>query len=234
MNEINGFSQVLSDLSIDNKKQEETQELGQSQFLELMIAQLENQDPLSPQDNGEFIAQLAQFSTVEGIDRLNNEFNQFSNSMTSNQALQASSLVGKHVAINTDTSLLLNGSVVSGIVDVPQSVSDLTMGIYNDEGQLVSQIPLGESQAGELRFRWDGLHMEVNERPITWQGQGSDFLPPGEYIFRAMGTVNGTAEQFETALSANVNSVSLSGGQVTLNLAGIGNVSLQDVRQISE
>ncbi len=234
MNEINGFSSVLQDLSIDNRKQEQAEELGQSQFLELMIAQLENQDPLSPQENGEFIAQLAQFSTVEGIDKLNASFESFSDSMTSNQALQASTLVGKQVAIDGDTSLLTNGGIVSGMIDVPQAVGDLTLGIYNSDGQLVSQVPMGPALGGETRFRWDGLHMEVNDSPISWPDQGDEFLPPDQYTFRAMGTINGVAEQFQTALSANVNSVSLGAGGITLNLAGIGSVSMQDVRQISE
>lgn len=236
MNEINGFSSIIQDLSIDNKKaeQKDNGELGQTQFLELMIAQLENQDPLSPQENGEFIAQLAQFSQVEGLDKLNNQFEQFSDSMTSNQALQASALVGKQVAINTDQSVLTNGGIISGLVDLPQAVGDLTMGIYNSNGELVSQIPMGTNAAGETRFRWDGLHMEVNESPITWPDQGDTFLPPDQYTFRAVGTVNGVVEQFETALSANVNSVSLGASGITLNLAGIGSVSMQDVRQISE
>ena len=86
----NTTGNVLSNLNINNQpKETKNNELGQTAFLELMITQLNNQDPLSPQENTEFIAQLAQFSSVEGLERLNTNFDNFSSSFMSNQALQA-------------------------------------------------------------------------------------------------------------------------------------------------
>ena len=115
MTDVSAVNSVFSDLSIRNKKDDDaaSQELGQSAFLQLMITQLENQDPLSPQDNGEFIAQLAQFSSVESLDKLNNNFESFARSQAANQALQASTLVGSSVSVATDTGLLRAGDVVT-------------------------------------------------------------------------------------------------------------------------
>ena len=97
----NPASSVLDQYSTSTKNAAGTKsnEMGQDEFLKLMIAELNNQNPLDPQDNGEFIAQLAQFSTVEGLDKLNNTTETMSDGMRSSQALQASSLVGQSVIV---------------------------------------------------------------------------------------------------------------------------------------
>ena len=238
MTEIDSIANsALSNFSITNKTEEEkgSDELGQSAFLELMITQLENQDPLSPQDNSEFVAQLAQFSSVESLDRLNNNFDSFTNSFVENQALQASSLVGRSVTVPTDTTQLELGGVVSASVDVPNSVSDVNLKIYSEDGQLMDDIPLGAQQAGEMVFRWDGLNTEVNGELLDWRSSQDNGASPGNYRFELSSLVDGQETALNTALSANVNSVTVgANGQLTLNLAGIGAVALSDVKQFNE
>jgi flagellar basal-body rod modification protein FlgD len=114
---------VTDNLSITKKQEtkKNTNELGQAAFLELMITQMNNQNPLSPQDNSEFVAQLAQFSSVEGLERLNTSFNSF----MSNNALQASSLVGRSVTVESDTSTLVKGGIVAGSVDLTYPTKDM-------------------------------------------------------------------------------------------------------------
>ena len=89
-------------------KQDSTQnkELGKDQFLNLLVAQLNNQNPLEPQGNGEFIAQLAQFSTVEGVEKLNSSMETILSGYQSSQALQASSLVGRKVIVPVDKAVV--------------------------------------------------------------------------------------------------------------------------------
>jgi flagellar basal-body rod modification protein FlgD len=146
-------SSVTDNLSITQKQvtKKNTNELGQAAFLELMITQMNNQNPLSPQDNSEFVAQLAQFSSVEGLERLNTSFNSFA----SNNALQASSLVGRSVTVATDTSSLVKGGIVAGSVDLDYSTTDMKISIYNQNGALVQAIPVGEAPKGEVVFRWE-------------------------------------------------------------------------------
>src|SRR5574344_1054483 len=84
---------------------EVNKDLGKNEFLELLVAQLNNQNPLDPQDNGEFVAQLAQFSTLEGIEKLNDSMGDIISSVQSSQTLQAASLVGKSVIIPTGTAV---------------------------------------------------------------------------------------------------------------------------------
>ena len=219
----NTTGNVLSNLNINNQpKETKSNELGQTAFLELMITQLNNQDPLSPQDNTEFVAQLAQFSSVEGLERLNTNFDNFSSSFMSNQALQASSLVGRSVTVPAETARLTAGGIVSGSVDLAAATGDMK-----------TNIPVGGMPAGEVSFRWDGQFMEVNGELLTWTA-GEEPLPVGEYTFEVYATQDGKAEQLETALSANVNSVTLgTDGVITLNLAGLGPVAIGDVKQFN-
>ena len=93
-------------------------QLGQGDFLTLMIAQFRNQDPFEPMDNGDFLGQLAQFGTVNGIEQLNSSFYDLSESIFSEQALQAANLVGHSVLARTDTAYLEGGGVLAGAIEL--------------------------------------------------------------------------------------------------------------------
>src|SRR5271163_1507860 len=98
--------------------------LGGTDFLTLMLAQLQNQDPTSPVDSNEFLSQLASLSEVQGITQLNTSFSTLSNSLVSGQALQASSLLGHTALVTSSTaSLATAGAAVNGAVSVPQTSS---------------------------------------------------------------------------------------------------------------
>ncbi|WP_101759995.1 flagellar hook assembly protein FlgD [Oceanicoccus sp. KOV_DT_Chl] len=217
---------LLSDISVQEKYAAEpkSKELGQDVFLELMVTQMRNQNPLDPQDNSEFVAQLAQFSSVEGLDKLNNTMGDFvgsfESSLQSNQALQASAMVGRFVIVNSDTSYLGNEGLIAGTIDVPQTTDDLKVNVYNEEGELVAEELLGAAEAGPMSFAWDG-NIEGTQ------------LPAGNYRFEAYANFGGDDVQLNTALSHNVDSVTVgANGAVSLNVAGVGPVSISSVREI--
>jgi flagellar basal-body rod modification protein FlgD len=239
MSEVGSTSRnVFEDLAINKKANEAAKgsdELGQKAFLQLMITQLEHQDPLSPQENGEFIAQLAQFSSVESLDRLNNNFDNFTQNFVANQALQASSLVGRSVSVETDSAALYEGDAVAALVEVPASTQDLTVDIFGPSGQLLDSIDVGSAPAGDLAFRWNGSHAEVNGKVLDWKSSHEAGLPAGNYKFAFTASIDGKATQLQSYLSANVNSVTVgANGALTLNLAGVGAVNLADVKQFNE
>ena len=214
---------LLSDLSIQTKQQSQkkSNELGQDAFLQLMITQMNNQNPLEPQSNSEFVAQLAQFSSVEGLDKLNKTMEFMAAAFGSSHALQASSLVGRSVKVDTDTTYLPTDGQVAGTVDLPYTTSDLRIDIFDESGELVGQQLLGQQQGGEIKFSWDGV------------GDDGNRLPAGNYRFAAVANNNGQPEQLNIALSANVDSVTVGAyGNITLNLAGVGPVSMGTVREI--
>lgn len=198
-------------------------ELGKNEFLELMVAQMQYQDPLEPQSNAEMVAQLAQFSSVEGIENLNTTVNTMSEQMGSSQALQASTLVGRKVAVPTDRAQLDDSGEIVGLVSVPASTPSMQLVVADSSGAVVREFNLGAQSAGEHRFVWDGKDADGND------------MPAGEYRFLATGSYEGQAAQYGTYLGVNVDSVTLGQGMdVTLNLAGLGEAKLSDIRQIIE
>lgn len=215
---------LLSELSVREKqaeKKKDTKELGQDVFLELMVTQMKNQNPLDPQENSEFVAQLAQFSSVEGLDKLNNTMTNFVGSFQSNQALQASSMVGRLVKVDSDTAYLNQNGLIAGTIDLPASTGDLKMTISDAKGQLVTEVLMGPAEAGEIAFAWDG----VDDSGVQH--------PPGAYKFVVQANINGEPQQLNTALSANVDSVTVgANGAISLNVAGVGAIPMSGVREI--
>src|SRR5271165_3791682 len=148
--------------------------LGGTDFLTLMLAQLKNQDPTSPVDSNTFLTQLAQLSEVQGITSLNTSFSALSSSLSSSQALQASSLLGHQALVSSGTATLTAaGGTVTGAVSVPQTSSSVLLNISNSSGVLVQQINLGAQATGLANFSWNGT-----------QGDGSQ-APAGQYTLSA-------------------------------------------------
>lgn len=197
--------------------------LGQQDFLRLMVAQIQNQDPMQPQVNGEFLSQLAQFSTNDGVTKMQESMQQMANSLQSNQALQASALVGRKVLVSSEHVKLENEGDVKTAIDIPTGASKITAYIYADSGELVKTMQLGAPDPGFFQFAWDG------------EGQDGKRLPEGKYKVSVHGTYMGQEVAFRTMTSANVDSVSLgqNGEGLKLNVAGVGAVSLDQVRQIT-
>ncbi len=224
MADVSGVStSILDNYGLDKTKELEKKknELGQSAFLELMITQLNNQDPLSPQDNTEFVAQLAQFSSVEGIDRLNNTVADMASTFRSSQALQASAMVGRKVHVPGDHSMLSEGGKITGITDLESSTNQLTINIYDQIGTLVKQLDLGAAAQGEVDFAWDGKNKDGIK------------MPAGAYRLEAIANIGGESQTLPLAVSANVNSVTIGkNNDLTLNVEGVGAVKLNQVREI--
>lgn len=212
----------LQHLALQQKTpQESNKELGQADFLELMLTQLKHQDPLNPAESGEFVAQMAQFATVNGISDLNNSFATLSGSLQSSTALQASTLVGSTVLIPSNTALLSSGEQVSGKVFSENSTSNMTLTVSDKAGQVIRQINLGSHDAGLISFNWDGLD------------NSGDPVPAGEYAISATTLVEGEAVAQTVLVNAKVESVSLiSGSEPLLNLGALGGYSMSDVLEI--
>jgi flagellar basal-body rod modification protein FlgD len=198
--------------------------LGGTDFLTLMLAQLKNQDPTNPVDSSTFLTQLSELSEVQGITNLNTSFSALSSSLTSSQALQASSLLGHQVTVGSSTATLAANSTITGAVAVPQTSGSVKLNISNSAGELVQQINLGAQPAGIANFSWNGT-----------QSDGSQ-APPGQYSLAAQvdGVASGTA--VNTYVSGTVQSVTMGGSGSTglsLNVAGLGSVPFSAVVQIS-
>ncbi len=198
-----------------------TPALGQDAFLKLLITQLKNQSPLNPQDNTAFVAQLAQFSSLQGIQNLNTTVSGLSGSLQSSQALQASALVGRSVETETNKAYLGSGGIVRGTFVVANSTPSLKLNIYNASNQLVMQKDLGSHDAGEIPFAWDGTASDGTT------------LPAGTYRFEVLASENNKSVPVTTYLGNNVNSVTVGPNQsTTLNVDVAGQIALSDVKNI--
>ncbi|MDH4047923.1 MAG: flagellar hook assembly protein FlgD [Gammaproteobacteria bacterium] len=197
-------------------------DLGQEDFLKLMITQFRNQDPFEPMDNGQFLGQLAQFSTVSGIESLNGAFSGLSASMANEQALQAANLVGHNVLALTDVGYLADGGSIAGGVELGSAAGNVQIDITNRNGELVQRLNLGEQQAGLVRFNWDG-------RDSSGEQADSD-----HYMITARVVRGANTESLATLLESRIESVTLGqfGQGMTLNLPGGDTLPLSLVRRI--
>jgi len=215
--------QTLQSLGLAKPKEGlQDQKLGQDDFIKLMTTQMNHQDPMKPMENGDFLSDMAQFSTVSGLKEIKESFNSLATSLQSSQALQASSMVGRNVLVPGSMSTYSEGTEMKAALELETNVAEIKVGILNDKGALVKEIALGNKPAGVAHFSWDGMIDEKN-KAIS-----------GNYSIRAIGMVDGQSESLKTLITDKVQSVSLgSGGQgVSLTLANAGSAGLADVKEI--
>jgi len=200
-----------------------TDNLGQADFLRLMTEQLKHQDPLKPLENNEFLGQLAQFSTVQGINNLQTSLQGMSNAMNSDQVLRGAALVGHTVLVPSDKINLDEKSTeISGVVaaNAPGTI-DFT--ITDANGEPVKTIHVDAKAAGEVKFSWDGTNTEGKR------------MPAGNYSISAAqkNPADGKKSPLSTYLQATVDSISIGSDGLYMNLAGLGAVPVAWALRIS-
>ena len=217
---INGIDSLSASRLEQTKKADKS--LGQDAFLELMITQLKNQDPSNPMQNGEFLSQMAQFGTVSGISDLQKSFASLATSLQSNQALQASTMVGRDVEIESAKLKLLDGQDAKFGFELPAPATAVQVTIQDDAGATVRTLRRGQTAAGTHDASWDGLN-EKGER-----------VKAGNYTVKVDAAIDNQKQAATTLVRAAVESVSLprNGQQPTLNLADHGAVNLDAIRRV--
>jgi len=214
---------MISDLSALGMTPPSTQTTGatsQDTFLTLMMTQLQNQDPMQPLQSGEFLSQLAAFETAAGVDGIQSSVGQLNQSLYTSQALQAASLLGHNVLTDGSTVTLGDTNSVSGFVDLTESASPVEVQVKDASGAVVRTLDLGSQAAGRASFEWDGTDTAGNR------------LPPGQYTLSCDVSVNGATEAATVLTSAAVQSVTLDGADILLNLAGGSQIPFSQVTEI--
>lgn len=198
------------------------QKLGQEQFLKLMTTQLTHQDPSKPMQNGDFLGQMAQFSTVSGIQDLQNSFQDFASSLSSSQALQAASLVGRSVMADSQQALLAAGGEVAGEFNMPAGSAKVNVKILDSNGDIIRNLDLGSQAKGKVKFVWDGLE------------EDGTFANPGVYTVQAEAFLDGSNTQLATQIRSEVESVTMAtGGRgLKVNLAGLDTINFNEIKKI--
>lgn len=204
-------------LGVDNNAKKSS--LGQADFLRLMTEQLKNQDPLKPLDNAQFLGQLAQFSTVQGIDQMNGAMNAMASVMENDQALRAATLVNHEALVDADSLSLAAGKGVNGEI-VATSAGPIQVEVVDGSGQVVRRMTVDAPASGNQSFSWDG------------RDDSGASAPAGTYTVRAMAGTGDDAQALDVRVAAHIDSVSIEASGLVLNLAGLGSVPLSTVRRI--
>jgi len=186
-------------------------------FMKLMIAQLQNQDPTSPADTSDFMQQISSMSMVESINNLVSSVETMSSSLLSSQAaLQASSMVGRQAFVKTDTGSLTVESGVEGMVSLDTSTPNLRIKVYDSSGNQIDTINMGALAAGDHNFQWSGEGKAEGTYRFVAEGKsGDEFLPT------------------ETYIGHTVNSVTLGQNGIGMKVnTDAGSVAIDQVRQL--
>ncbi len=196
-------------------------ELGQEDFMRLMVAQLENQDPTKPMDNFEFLSQIAQFGTVDGIQGIQRGFDDLSSVLYANQALDAAGLIGHKVVTESNVGMLQDGETLDATIDLPERAYEVTLFVQDMAGRVVHTRPLGAASAGELGVQWDGTD------------DAGNVMASGQYRVSAEAVIAGKNQAVSVYTHGLVDSVTVdrSGAGVVLNLAGGDKVALSAVER---
>ena len=199
----------------------EMPQFGADQFITLMLAQLKNQDPLKPLEPSEFLGQLAQFSTVTGVQDMSSSVAELVGSMRSSQALSGANLVGREVLAPGSNATFDGTTPVRGAVEAPIGASGVEFVVRDAAGAVVRRIQTAPVAGGLTEFAWDG------------RADSGAALPPGPYRIEALARFGNRAEATQLLLRSRVDSVTLdaAGSGRVLNTAN-GSLPLGAVRRV--
>ncbi len=192
---------------------------SEDRFLKLLVTQMKNQDPLNPLDNAQVTSQMAQLSTVSGIEKLNAALQAMSSSFASSQSLQAAGMIGRSV-LAPGSSLTLQDGFAAGGFELASSADKAVVSVKDAAGNVLHSMNLGAQKAGNVMFQWDGV--------TDSGGQAAS----GSYTFEVSAVQGGNKVDATLLALGRVGSVSLGASGVTLNTDVLGNVDVTTVKQI--
>ncbi|MDP2751835.1 MAG: flagellar hook assembly protein FlgD [Rhodocyclaceae bacterium] len=210
---------LLEQLGAKSKTKTSSIDDAESRFLTLLTTQLKNQDPLNPMDNAQMTSQLAQISTVDGVEKLNATLAKLLDSSAGSQTLQAAALVGRGVMVPGSSLSLLQGQAAGG-VDLTSAADQVTVTITDANGLVVRTLDLGQQDSGAQGFAWDG------------KSDSGAVAADGNYKI-SVSAKQGTQTVTAAALAlGGVQSVSRNGQGIRLDLGALGTFTMDDVKQI--
>lgn len=182
-------------------------------FLKLLVAQMQNQDPLNPMDNAQVTSQMAQINTVNGIEKLNTSVAGLSSQFVQMQALQGASLVGRDVIVEGNRMDIDEGQGQGGF-ELASAADGVKVEVLNASGKVIDTLSLGAQSAGMHSFDWDAT-AHAGDKGIS---------------FRVLSTRGGVEAKETPLMRDRVDAVSTSGTGFKLELAGSGPIDYAKVK----
>lgn len=196
-------------------------EIGKDSFLKLLVAQMKYQDPMNPMEGTEFTAQLAQYTSLEQLTQINEQFTGMNTSLKTQNAYQAVDLVGKEVLADGNSFQVQKGASTGAILNLPEAAAETYIDIYDEDGDFVRGIQLGAVAAGQHSITWDAL-----------DARGKS-VPDGQYAFEFTAyDADGLNIPVETQIAGKVDGVVLNGSEEAILLIGKLGVKLSDIKEI--
>ena len=216
-----GIARSGSAASPTVQTQAQSQTLGQADFLRLMTAQLKNQDPFSPVDNTQMVAQMAQFSSVAGISQMNSTLTAIADKLGAGSASDALAYVGRTVLTQGNVAYGRSSGGIAGAVQLGDDASNVAVAIQDASGNLIKTLSLGPQDKGTVSFDWDG-------KTEAGEDAGS-----GPFTVTTYAQNDGTTVASQALVWAPVAAVSMpSNGETQLTLPGIGQIPVSDVLEV--
>ena len=166
------LSAILNKLGINSSEKSNVpkakDQLGQEDFLKLMTTQLQNQDPFAPMENGEFIAQMAQFSTVTGITSMDESLKNVAAKLGETRIATAANMLGHSVLVPGKIARADDDGSVNGVIDLPSASTNVNVVFKSQNGEIIDTINLGNQSSGLVGFAWHGAPKDMieNDEPI--------------------------------------------------------------------
>ena len=214
---------TMADLKAQSRQPAPEADLDRNAFLRLFTTQLQNQNPLDPMKNEAFVAQLAQFSSLEATTRMSDSLDQFVTSQSTEKVMRGASLIGKNVFVSGATVSQTGGQPIEGMLNLDGMADSVMLQVVDrNSGQIVNAMDLGPQMAGEVEFTWNGGN---------FQGEAA---PAGDYVFLAEMTQGDAVKQVPVLAEAKVKGVSWNDeiGQVLLEIADGQSVPLSEIKRI--
>ena len=222
---MSSFDTTISNLGLSGTKAAATRTsakttLDQADFLKLMTAQMNNQDPFNPVDNTQMVAQMAQFSSLAGITEMSSTLKAIAEKLGGTTATDAAAYIGRSVLVEGTAAYARAAGGIAGAIELGEAASDVTVQITGADGQLLKTVNLGAQAAGTLTYDWDGT-----------TDAGAD-AGNGPFTVKVAAANAGKSVAATGLVWAPVQSVSTTSGALKLSLPGIGEVPASDIRQI--
>ena len=161
------LSAILNKLGINSSEKSNVpkakDQLGQEDFLKLMTTQLQNQDPFAPMENGEFIAQMAQFSTVTGITSMDESLKNVAAKLGETRIATAANMLGHSVLVPGKIARADDDGSVNGVIDLPSASTNVNVVFKSQNGEILDTINLGNQSSGLVGFAWHGAPKDMIE-----------------------------------------------------------------------
>ena len=206
---------TATNAAVTNSAVSQTASLGQNDFMKMLIAQLQNQDPMNPMNSEDFTAELAQFSSLQQLTNINTTMSNLSTYLQSSSNAQVSNLIG-YEAVAQGNALNVSGSSTNISFSLPQDIQSGTIKIYNENGTLVNTLQLGSLKTGANTVTWD-----------------SSTVSSGQYTYQINAVdKNGNTVTASTLISGIITGASFNNNQAYLTING-QSVAFSDIVSIT-